>query len=90
MMKSILFTTVLMTAAGTVFAGPKCTDGDQSNWLPELAMQQKILDQGYSIKKFKVTSGGCYEIYGYDQERRRVEIYYHPETGDVVKAKLDD
>ncbi len=89
-MKSLLIATLMTAAAGTAMAGPKCTDGDKTNWMPEATMQQKILDQGYTIKKLKVTSGGCYEIYGYDQERRRVEIYYHPETGDIVKAKIDD
>ncbi|MDF2181057.1 PepSY domain-containing protein [Neptuniibacter sp. CAU 1671] len=89
-MKSLMIATVMMTAAGTALAGPKCTDGDKTNWIPEDTMQQQILDQGYSIKKFKVTSGGCYEIYGYDQEQRRVEIYFHPETGEVVKAKMED
>ena len=89
-MKSLVIATLLLTSASAAMAGPKCTDGDKTNWIPEDTMKQQILDQGYSIKKFKVTSGGCYEIYGYDQDDNRVEIYFHPETGDIVKKKMED
>jgi hypothetical protein len=53
-------------------------------------MQQNIISQGYSIKKFKETRTGCYEIYGYDSEKHRVEIYFNPVSGDIVKKEIDD
>jgi hypothetical protein len=44
-----------------------------------------LVDQGYKIKVFKVTKGNCYEIYGWDDQKRKVEIYFNPVTGDKVK-----
>lgn len=90
-MKASLLTLLLTTStllATTAQAGPRCTDGNQDNWIAADTMQQQIKDQGYRIKKFKVTSGGCYEIYGWDQQDNKVEIYFHPVSGDVVKKKI--
>lgn len=84
----ITATTVLMLATTQVHAGPRCTDGNQQDWIPAETMQQQIKDQGFKIKKFKVTSGGCYEIYGWDQADNRVEVYFHPVSGDAVKTKM--
>ena len=53
-------------------------------------MKQNITDQGYRIKKFKETRGGCYEIYGYDSADHKVEIYFNPVSGDIVKQEIED
>ena len=88
-MKALLTSaTVLMLAATQVQAGPRCTYGNQEGWIPADQMQQLIKDQGYKIKKFKVTSGGCYEIYGWDKAENKVEVYFHPVSGDIVKTKV--
>ncbi|TWI12505.1 PepSY domain-containing protein [Aerolutibacter ruishenii] len=76
-------------AAPAAFAGPKCTDAPRSEWMPEKTMQDRITKAGYTIDKFKV-SGTCYEIYGKDKTGRRVEIYYDPTDGSVVKERDDD
>ena len=75
--------------APAAIAGPKCTDAPQSQWLPQKTMQDRITKAGYTIDKFKV-SGTCYEIYGKDKNGRRVEIYYDPTDGSVVKERDDD
>lgn len=75
-----------LLAAPAAFAGPKCTDAPRSEWMPEKAMQDSITKAGYTIDKFKV-SGTCYEIYGKDKAGRRVEIYYDPTDGRVVKER---
>jgi len=51
-------------------------------------MKSKIEKEGYRIKTFKV-SGNCYEIYGFDKEGRKVEIYFNPVDGAVVKKEVD-
>ncbi|MCO4758795.1 MAG: PepSY domain-containing protein [Oceanospirillaceae bacterium] len=84
----ITATAVLMFATTQVQAGPRCTDGNQQDWIPAETMQQQIKDQGFKIKKFKVTRGGCYEIYGWDQADNRVEVYFHPVSGQAVKTKM--
>lgn len=89
-MKALLISSVVaLTFAGSAIAGPKCTDADRSSWMSQDAMKAQIQEQGYRIKKFKETSGNCYEIYGYDNQDRRVEIYFNPVSGEAVKTEID-
>lgn len=90
-MKKFLLATAMIVASAGAMAGPKCTEGDnKSNWIPEDQFKQNLLDQGYQIKTFKVTDGGCYEIYGYNQNKQKVEIYFHPESAEILKQEIDD
>lgn len=84
-----LLVAAAVLAAPAALAGPKCTDAPRSQWLPEQAMQDRISTAGYTIDEFKV-SGSCYEIYGKDKNGRRVEIYYDPTDGRVVKQRAND
>lgn len=78
----------VLAAASPALAGPKCTEEPKSAWLTEEAMKGKIAAMGYKdIKVFKTTSGNCYEIYGYDKDGKKAEVYFHPVTGAVVEAK---
>jgi len=72
------------------FAGPECTTADKAQWQDQAAFQENLKSQGYEIKKFKVTSGNCYEIYGWDKDRKKVEIYFDPVSGSAVKSKIKD
>ena len=71
---------------GVLLASPKCTDAPRAKWMSEASMKQKILDQGYAIDIFKV-SGNCYEIYGKTREGKKVEIYFDPTDGRIVKQR---
>ncbi len=85
-MRKIIFAAALL-AAGPALAGPTCTDAAQDTWLTEDKMKTMIAEQGFTdISLFKVTSGNCYEIYGISGETR-VEVYFHPVTGEVVKRE---
>jgi hypothetical protein len=82
----ILFAATLAPTVAS--AAPKCTAEPRDKWLTEDAMKAKIVALGYEkIKTFKV-SGDCYEIYGYDKDGRKAEVYFNPVTGDVVKANI--
>ncbi len=100
-MKKQLFSGLLLAASfatAPAFAGPDCTSEPQDTWMSEMDMQKKIVnDYGFTMYKFKVTSGNCYEIYGTApksednvEERVKTEIYFHPITGDIVKQKIED
>jgi len=80
----------LTLAAPLAFAGPECTTVDKAQWQDQTAFQENLKSQGYEIKKFKVTSGNCYEIYGWDKDRKKVEIYFDPVSGKPVKSKIKD
>ena len=79
---------VLVITASVANAGPTCTTKPASHWLSEAKMKAKIGTSGYTIDVFKKTKGNCYEIYGRTEDGRRVEVYYHPITGAVVKETV--
>ena len=68
--------------------GTECTTQPQSAWMPQEEMKQKITESGYRIKEFKV-AGSCYEIYGWDEQNRKVEIYFDPVDGTPVKTEIE-
>ena len=88
-MRKILLT-ALLALSPVAFAGPECTTADKAEWQDKDQFQENLKAQGYEIKKFKVTSGNCYEIYGWNKDKQKVEIYYNPVTGAVVKEEIED
>lgn len=84
-MKMILFT---LTALSMTFASAetKCTDEPREKWLKADEMKKKAELMGYKIKKFK-TLEYCYEIYGFDKDGKKAEVYFNPVDGSIVKAK---
>lgn len=83
-------TIALATVSMAAVAGPDCTSADKAEWMSEGAMKQQIEADGYSIDKFKTTSGNCYEIYGRDKDGKKVEIYFNPVDGSIVKERRKD
>lgn len=84
------FAVLALVASPVAFAGPECTTADQSEWQDKEQFQQNLKDQGYKINVFKVTEGNCYEIYGWNQEGQKVEIYFNPVSGEAVKTEIED
>ncbi len=70
-------------------AEPTCTKEPKDKWKDQKEFQKQLTDQGYKIKKFKATKGSCYEIYGWNKEGKKVEIYFNPVDGSVVKQEID-
>ncbi|VXC49981.1 conserved exported hypothetical protein [Pseudomonas sp. 8AS] len=79
----------LAIASPLAFAGPQCTTADKAQWQDQAKFQENLKAEGYEIKKFKVTSGNCYEIYGWNKDKQKVEIYFDPVTGKAVKSEID-
>lgn len=87
-MRKILFTLAL--ASPLAFAGPECTTADKAQWQDQTKFQESLVAQGYKIKKFKVTKGNCYEIYGFNKDGKKVEIYHDPVSGKAVKSRIEE
>lgn len=87
-MKTLLTALVLFSAT-TSFAGPDCTKEPKDKWQNQEEFQKKLVTEGYKIKVFKVTKGNCYEIYGWNKEGKKVEIYFNPVDGKQVKANIE-
>jgi hypothetical protein len=60
-----------------------------SEWQPPEALQQKLSEDGWDVKRIK-TEDGCYEAYAIDEQGRQVEAYFDPKTFDVVELKIED
>jgi hypothetical protein len=84
-MKNFL-TFMFLLALNTAHAKTVCTTEPKSSWKDQKTFQQE-LSATYKIKVFKVTEGNCYEIYGHNKDGQRVEIYFNPVTGAMVKQK---
>lgn len=71
-------------------ASPTCTQEARSAWLSEDAMKQKIAELGYrDIRVFKTTKSGCYEIYGFNKDGEKAEVYFNPVDGSVFQENLN-
>ncbi len=85
-MKHILLTGLVLMTGLSAFAKKDCTDKPKDAWMSEADFKKKAESEGYKIKKFK-QPGSCYEIYGTDKDGKKVEIYFNPVDGSIVKAK---
>lgn len=74
----------LFLVAGAASASDKCRV-PQAEWQPQQALQQKLENEGWKIKKIKVDDG-CYEVYGTDATGKRMESYFDPKSFAVVKS----
>lgn len=91
MKKMIIFTSLLTSLlfAGAAVAGPECVKPEtKPEWQNEKTFQENLVKEGYKIKVFKVTKGNCYEIYGWNKEGKKVEIYFNPINGSKVKEEI--
>lgn len=90
-MKSPLFAAVLFSviAPAAAFASQDCPDVPRDQWMSDAAITEKAKGLGYDVRSIKVDDG-CLEAYAIDQNGRRVEVYFHPATGEVIRVKGDD
>jgi hypothetical protein len=71
-------------ALGTGLA--TCDAGPQEQWQPQDALQKQLVAKGWKVNRIKI-DGGCYEVYAIDENGKRVEAYFHPETLAPVPTK---
>ena len=62
-----------------------CTNAPRSEWLPESKMREIFGDKEFSLVKFKVSSGNCYEFYAVHKDGSIVEAYYDPVSGKSMR-----
>jgi len=88
------FLLTALLASPAVLASADCPDVPQEQWMHVLDMQKKIVNEyGFAIKKFQ-SDGNCYEIYGWGlsedgKKFEKIEVYFDPVSGDIVKKKVE-
>lgn len=65
-----------------------CTIYPKDQWMAEADAKAKIDGMGYKVKRF-LNTGNCYEIYGFNKEGKKAEVYFDAKTLEVVKAEID-
>ena len=84
-MKTFFIVSLILTASLSAYAKKHCTDEPKEKWMSEADFKKKVEADGYKIRKFK-QPGTCYEIYGTDKDGKKVEIYFNPVDGSIVKS----
>lgn len=46
---------------------------------PQMELQRKLKDEGWKVRMVQ-TENGCYEVYGFDPKKNRVEAFFDPKT----------
>ena len=86
-MNRILALAAAALVSTSALAGPTCT-APKDKWMKEADFKAKAEAEGYKIKKFKVNSGKCYEIYG-TKDGKKTEAWFNPETGASLGSKAE-
>ncbi|MCB0351783.1 MAG: PepSY domain-containing protein [Bdellovibrionales bacterium] len=87
-MKKVLLVLAMMMVGGVASAKKNCTDQPKDKWMKVDDFKKRLESEGYKIRKFK-QPGSCYEIYGTNKDGRKVEIYFNPVDGAVVKEEFE-
>lgn len=72
----------------TVLAAADCKAYPKQEWASEDTLKEALIAEGYVIKKFKV-DGHCYEMYGRNAQKKKVELYFDMKTLGIVKAEIE-
>lgn len=82
--KSLLVTAALLAGTSAAMAGEPSCSVPKEQWMKEADFRAKVEADGVTIKRFKVNSGKCYEVYGTDKSGKKVENFYDPATGAQI------
>jgi hypothetical protein len=87
-MKHLILVAALTMTGLSTYAKKSCTDQPKDKWMKEEDFKKKVESIGYKISKFK-QPGSCYEIYGFNKEGKKVEVYFNPVDASVIKEEQD-
>jgi hypothetical protein len=75
-----------LAAAGSAAAhgDVSCPDVPRSERRPTVELQKELQKQGWTVRKLQKFNG-CYEVYGYDANGKKVEAFFDPKTFERVR-----
>ena len=91
MRKTLFGLALLLGAAASLPAlaeDAECTEAPQAQWLKPEQIKAKAEELGYTVRSVG-EDDGCLEVKGFDKAGAKVEVYFDPVTGTVVKTKED-
>jgi hypothetical protein len=66
-----------------------CTSAPESQWLKIEAIQAKVEEQGYHVRKAKFKKN-CGEVYATGKNGERLELFVDPTDARIVESKKAD
>lgn len=84
-MKKLVLAAVAVCFTAPAFAAEICVDHPKDQWMTEEAITKAVTEQGYEVKNVKAEDG-CWEVKG-TKDGQRVEAYFDPVSGELVKTK---
>lgn len=92
-MRKTLTLTAMIVALGAAMPAfadedANCTAEPKDKWITTDDAKAKAEDQGYQVRRVKV-EGSCYEIYGFDKDKMKVEVFMDPVSGRILPGKAD-
>ncbi|MCB1754878.1 MAG: PepSY domain-containing protein [Gammaproteobacteria bacterium] len=87
----VISAAILAGSAGAAFASDDrlCGKTPDSEWMSKDEVKAKAAEMGYDVRKIKVEDG-CYEVYAKDAQGKKVELFMHPVSAEVVKTEVED
>lgn len=84
-MKKLIGVLAVVLAPQAAFATGmyQCDPVAKEAWMSEADLTTKLEGEGWQVRRMK-EDGGCWEVYGTMPDGKRVEGYFHPETGDPL------
>lgn len=76
----------LTAGAAAAHGDVKCTDRPKEEWKPHTELEQKLIKEGWQIRRMEVTKS-CYEVYAKDPQGKRIEAFFNPVTLERVEEK---
>ncbi len=50
---------------------------------PQMELQKKLETEGWKVRKVQ-NYNGCYEVYGFDAQGKKAEVFFNPKTFERV------
>ena len=77
-MKKTIAVVMLVPCIAMADGNYKC-DVPKADMRPQMELQKKLKSEGWKIRMIQ-TENGCYEVYGFDANKQRVEAFFDPKT----------
>ena len=61
----------------------RCEPVPKEEMKPQMDLQRKLTAEGWKVRQVK-NFNGCYEVYGFDANGKRVEAFFNPKTFERV------
>lgn len=77
---------LLTLAAGSAWAHGEvqCPSHPKAEWKSHNELYQKLLKEGWQVRRMEVTSS-CYEVYAKDPQGKRIEAFFDPVTFERIE-----